>query len=32
MKAGEPILEMDLDFLNANARSIDQSGRLQQQR
>ena len=22
MKAGEPILEMDLDFLNANARSM----------
>ncbi|STS89178.1 PTS system N-acetylglucosamine-specific transporter subunit IIA [Klebsiella variicola] len=32
VKAGEPILEMDLDFLNANARSNDQSGRLQQQR
>ncbi|VEC33614.1 PTS system, N-acetylglucosamine-specific IIA component, PTS system, N-acetylglucosamine-specific IIB component, PTS system, N-acetylglucosamine-specific IIC component [Klebsiella pneumoniae] len=32
VKAGEPILEMDLDFLNANARLNDQSGRLQQQR
>lgn len=31
VKAGEPILEMDLDFLNANALN-DQSGRLQQQR